>query len=61
MESEAVSYAVAREELLCGGGWVRGCVQLHVFMDGVGVGEGVSVLLLILGSDWVAQKCLLLV
>ena len=32
-----MSYAVAREELLCGGGWVRGCVQLHVLMDGVGV------------------------
>ena len=56
-----MSYAVASEELLCGGGWVRGCVQLHVLMDGVGVGEGVSVLLLILGSDWVAQKCLFLV
>lgn len=37
---------------MTGGGCVEVCND--VLMGGVGVGEGVAVLLLILGSDWVA-------
>lgn len=55
-----MSYAVGREELLAGGEWVRGVCN-DVLMGGVGVGEGVAVLLLILGSDWSTERSLLLV